>query len=197
MRVIWSAKASSEPPRFSATTTATSLADFVTSAWIASSTSIVSPGSRPSFDGAWRGGVGGDPQRRLEGDPAALELLEQEIERHHLGDGGGMAQRVLVLGVQDAAGLGVDHHGGVGRAVGGAAVRLRRAASAGLDRATTIDTKDRRPRPGRSARTRRRTLRKHHPTVPIAGLDPDAARGLAGRARRHSRDGKSDAVTGR
>jgi uncharacterized membrane protein len=52
LRVICSAKSSTEPPRFSATTTATSFADFVTSALMASSTAMVLPGRSPSFEGA-------------------------------------------------------------------------------------------------------------------------------------------------
>ena len=153
--------ASSEPPRFSATTTATSLADFVTSALMASSTAMVAPGRRPSLEGAWREALRRDREGRVEGDPAALELLEQQVEGHHLGDRGRMAQRVLVLRMQDAAGLGVDHHGGVGRVVAAAA----RRACGGPPR------RGRRARPGpsrRRPRTRPATtaLRRLAPTQP-------------------------------
>ena len=51
--VIIRANSTSVPPSASATTTAISLADLTTSALIASSTSIVEPAGRPSFDGGW------------------------------------------------------------------------------------------------------------------------------------------------
>ncbi len=51
--VIISAKRSSEPAMFSPMAQATSFADLVTIALIASSTEMVWPGRRPSFDGAW------------------------------------------------------------------------------------------------------------------------------------------------
>ena len=47
------AKALSEPATCSAMAVATSLADLVTSARMASRTLMVWPGLRPSFDGAW------------------------------------------------------------------------------------------------------------------------------------------------
>jgi hypothetical protein len=54
MVVIIMAKSRSLLARFSATTVATSLADFVTRAKIASSTVMVSPRFRPSRDAGWR-----------------------------------------------------------------------------------------------------------------------------------------------
>ena len=39
---------------------------------------------------------------------AALELLEQEVERHHLGDRGGMAEPVFGDRVERAPAIGVD-----------------------------------------------------------------------------------------
>jgi len=51
--VIAAAKVGSFPPRYSATATATSLADLTTSASIAVSTLIVSPGLRTTLDGGW------------------------------------------------------------------------------------------------------------------------------------------------
>ena len=50
--VIALANSSSLPARFSAIATATSFADLVTTALIASSTAMVWPGLRPSFEGA-------------------------------------------------------------------------------------------------------------------------------------------------
>ena len=96
-------------------------------------------GAKPELRGRLGGRVGRDLQRRVELDLAPLELLEQQVERHHLGDGGGVAQRVLVVGVERAPALHVDHHGGVGRGVAAAAPPgggRRRAASAGDDRLT-------------------------------------------------------------
>ncbi len=52
LRVMARANASSVPPSVSATTDATSLADFTASPNIASRTRIVSPGRSPSFEGA-------------------------------------------------------------------------------------------------------------------------------------------------
>ena len=51
--VIALAKAASEPARFSATTVATSLADFTASACMAMRTGSVSPGLTPSFEGGF------------------------------------------------------------------------------------------------------------------------------------------------
>ena len=51
VRVILSAKFGSVPPRPSATVVATSFADLVTSALMASLTLMVEPGFRPSLDG--------------------------------------------------------------------------------------------------------------------------------------------------
>ncbi|MNL80883.1 hypothetical protein D3C87_2078450 [compost metagenome] len=51
LRVIISAKASSEPAMFSATTTETSLAESVIMLLMASSTAMIEPGRRPSLVG--------------------------------------------------------------------------------------------------------------------------------------------------
>src|SRR3954464_14522410 len=64
--------------------------------------------------------MGRDLKRRVQGEPAALELLEEQIQGHDLGDRGGVPQGLLVLGVQHASGLRVDHHRGIGRAVAAA-----------------------------------------------------------------------------
>jgi hypothetical protein len=54
VRFMRPAKAETLPPTFSATTTATSLADLVVSARMASSTLMVEPAFTPTLDGAWR-----------------------------------------------------------------------------------------------------------------------------------------------
>src|ERR1700753_2318098 len=41
--------------------------------------------------------------------PPFVQLLEEQVERHDLGDRGGMAQLILVLRVKYAAGIAVDH----------------------------------------------------------------------------------------
>ena len=85
-----------------------------------------------------RGGHGGrvtrDLELRIELQVAALDLLEQEVERHHLGDGGGVTQLVLALGVQDAAGIGIDDERGERRRVDAAdhLVALRPVVPASL-----------------------------------------------------------------
>ena len=75
--------------------TATSLAERVTIALIASSTLIVSPGSTPSLEGSCAAACSEIGICDLQRHGAFVELLEQEIERHHLGDRGGVAQSVL------------------------------------------------------------------------------------------------------
>ncbi len=49
--IIWPNRASEPPARYSPTTAAASLADFVTRARIACSTVRLDPGARPSFEG--------------------------------------------------------------------------------------------------------------------------------------------------
>ena len=79
-------------------------------------------GARPELGRLLRGGVLGDRDLRSQGQRALVELLEQQVERHHLGDRRGMARRVLVDAVERAAGIGVDddrREGGVGGRVAG------------------------------------------------------------------------------
>ena len=49
-----------------------------------------------------------DLELGIEREPAALQFAEQQIEGHHLGERGGMAQAVGVAGVENLAGLGID-----------------------------------------------------------------------------------------
>ncbi len=58
------------------------------------------------------GGVFGDFERRIELDLAGVEALEQQIERHHLGQRGRMPQCVRVRCLQDGAAIAVDHDRG-------------------------------------------------------------------------------------
>ena len=106
--VISAAKFDSVPPIFSATATATSLAERVTIALIASSTLIDSPGGDAELRGLLVRRVLGDRDPRRQAQRAFVELLEQHIERHHLGERRGVAQRVLVDAPDLAAGVGVD-----------------------------------------------------------------------------------------
>ncbi len=85
-------------------------------------------GARADADlgGRLAGGFRRDAQRRLQREAPCLELFEQQVERHHFGDGGRVAMGVGGFGVQGLAGLGVDDDGGIGGRI--AAV----AAGAGL-----------------------------------------------------------------
>ncbi len=65
-------------------------------------------------------GIGRDRQARVELDVAGLELLEQQIERHDLGERRRMARLVRAIGVQHGPGIGVDHDVGIGRPIVGA-----------------------------------------------------------------------------
>ena len=56
-----------------------------------------------------RGGARRDRQRRIELEMSGLDLLEQHVERHHLGDRGRVTRRVRVRLMQHLAGLVVDH----------------------------------------------------------------------------------------
>ena len=85
-----------------------SLAERVTTALIASSTLIVSPGRKAEFRGLLRGRVLGDRNSRSQRHCAAVELFEQEVERHHLGDRSGMTQSVLGGRIERLARVGVD-----------------------------------------------------------------------------------------
>ena len=71
--------------------------------------------AQAELGGRLGGGVLGDRQLDLQRQRAFLELLEQEIERHHLGQRSGMAQFVLVDAVEHAAAVGVDDDGGESR----------------------------------------------------------------------------------
>ncbi len=75
------------------------------------------PGAQPQLRGRLDCAWAADAQLAVEVEAALLQLFEEKIEGHHLGDGRGMAKRILVFGVQDAAGLGVHHHGRIGRIV--------------------------------------------------------------------------------
>ena len=52
--------------------------------------------------------MGRDRDGRGERGLAAVERLEQQVERHHLGERGRIALPVGIVGVKDVAGLGVD-----------------------------------------------------------------------------------------
>ena len=108
--VISRANSASSPARFSAIVTAASFADFVTTALIASSTDDGLAGSQAEFCRRLLGRVLGNLELGVEPDLAGLEPLEQQIERHDLGERCGMTQRVGVGRVQDFAAVAVDHN---------------------------------------------------------------------------------------
>ena len=115
LRVIMRANFASSSPSASATTTATSFADFVTSARMASSTRMVWPGCNPSFDGACMAALRGDIEIGAEFDLAGLEPLEQQIERHDLGERCRVTRAVGAVFVQHRAGIGIDDDRRIGR----------------------------------------------------------------------------------
>ena len=63
---------------------------------------------------------GSDRRRRLGNrnfvrhlEPAGLDSLERQVERHHFGERGGVANRIAVVVVQNSARIGVKDHRGV------------------------------------------------------------------------------------
>ncbi|MBB3771127.1 hypothetical protein FHS55_001726 [Angulomicrobium tetraedrale] len=60
-----------------------------------------------------RCGIGRNAQLGAERHTPLLQLLEQHVERHDLGDGGRVAQGVGIVLVQDLAGIGVDDDVGI------------------------------------------------------------------------------------
>ena len=75
-------------------------------------------GLEPELGWILPGRFGGNLERSVELELARLELLEQQIERHDFGKGGGMAFRVRIGRVQHRAGIGVDDDVGVRRGLG-------------------------------------------------------------------------------
>jgi hypothetical protein len=88
LAVILRANPDSVPPKYSARAADASLAEL---------------GGRP------RGGVLGKRNTRLLVDLAGFHRLEDHVERHHLGERGGIARRVGIGGMQRLAGIGVDN----------------------------------------------------------------------------------------
>ena len=107
--VISWAKRASLPAMCSATATATSLADLVISALMASIRSISAPSSTSSLVGAAIGRVGGEADLGAVAEPALLDRLEDQVQRHQLGERGREPQLVGGDLVQHAARVGVDH----------------------------------------------------------------------------------------
>ena len=93
-------KSSSSPPIASAITTAASLAERVTMPLMASSTRMRLTGTQAEFGGRLLGGVLGHRHLGIERHLAALEPLEQQIERHDLGQRGRVTRRVGIAGGQ-------------------------------------------------------------------------------------------------
>ena len=73
------------------------------------------------FGGFLGCGMRRDRKAGVEPKLAGFELLEQKIERHHLGDGCGVPQAVRIAGVQHAAGIRIDYDCRIGRVVAAAA----------------------------------------------------------------------------
>ena len=90
-----------------------SFADFVMSARMASETVISSPGSRSSLEGATEAAAS---EIEILSDILSrpdLDRLERQVERHHLGERGRVANLIAVVVVQNGARVGVDDHRGM------------------------------------------------------------------------------------
>ncbi len=75
-------------------------------------------GLEAELHGTLTGGVCGDLERGIELELAGLELLEQQIKRHDLGERGRVARLIGLDCVEHFAGLVVDHDVGVVRPAG-------------------------------------------------------------------------------
>ncbi len=64
------------------------------------------------------GGLGGNAHLGRKAHPPGFNLLEQQIERHDLGERCRMAQRIGARLMQRRTGLGVDHDRGIARTIG-------------------------------------------------------------------------------
>ena len=126
----------------------------------------------------------------LRRESAALEVLEEDVERHHLGERGGEAPGVGVPLVEHPAGRGVDHDRGVFRVVLGDA-RRRRGRVDGYGGGRRREGHHRAPEEGREAEAETSTLTIHLrvPAIERVPLDGTAA-SAAGRPR--SRTGRWD-----
>ncbi len=119
------AKAISEPAMASASTTATSFDEWTAIAWMASSTRMSLPAFSAELGGRLARRVARHVQHLAMRQPPGLDLLEGDVERHHLGERGGMAAPVGVLRVKDLAGIGVDDDAGIARIADGARLGMR------------------------------------------------------------------------
>ena len=93
---------------------ATSLAERATSACRPCSTVMPWPGPRPSLEGGLARATSRQGHGRGQREPAGLQLLEDEVDRHHLGERGGIPEGPGIAVQQRLAGGGVDHHVGAG-----------------------------------------------------------------------------------
>ena len=98
-------------------TTATSLADLVTRPLMASSTVSVWPGRRPSLDGACSAACSDTSICAVELQLAGFDPLEQQIERHDLGQRRRAPDTVRIVRGEYRTGIGVDDDRGELRAV--------------------------------------------------------------------------------
>jgi hypothetical protein len=69
-------------------------------------------GLEPELGGRARRRVGGHLESRVELHAARLQILEQEIKRHHLGQRGGIAGGIGIPGEQHLTAPGIDRDGG-------------------------------------------------------------------------------------
>ncbi len=109
------AKAASEPEISSAKPEATSLAERATSALQALLDGDGLARSQAELGRRLGAGHFRERHRRGEREAAGLQLLEDDIDRHHLGKRGGMPEGAGIALQQGLAGRRVDHHVGAGR----------------------------------------------------------------------------------
>ena len=57
--------------------------------------------------------MGRDRKLGIEAHPTGFKLVEQQIQRHHLGERGGVGPCIGIGGVQDRSRFGIDDDGGV------------------------------------------------------------------------------------
>ena len=126
-RFIASTNAASEPDSPSARTIPASLPDWT----MIPAQQILEPHLFVDFDERFRAArLPGFPAHHelvVEREFAALELLEDHVDRHELTQGGGRRRDVAVLVEQDRAGLKVDDVGLFGRRLHPAGSRHRKA----------------------------------------------------------------------
>ena len=116
-----SANFSIEPETPSASTTATSFADFTISILSALSTVTVVPALKPILVGACATALRETGEQRVEREAALFHRAQRHISRHQLGDGGRIPGLRGIFRMQHLAGVGIDQQHRFGIGAGGGA----------------------------------------------------------------------------